>query len=139
MPITNYLTAALSWWDSPIAGGNDEGALAWYFGSTGVIYLLNPLTKAWTAHSGMTPGRVGIYHRVSAFSKKHQRLVYGGGATVPAHRPGSSTSWIETAKTVQIAVPDNRKLWAMQSARQYDRNARCSVSHRHVAWRKSGS
>ena len=115
MPITNYLTAALSWWDGPIAGGSEEGALAWYFGSTGVIYLLNPLTKAWTAHSGMTPGRVGIYHQVSAFSKKHQRLVYGGG------NGGSAPTRLidivdRNGKTVQISVPDNRKLWAMESA-----------------------
>lgn len=116
---TNTITGCVSWWEGNVVGGGAQGALVRLDHNVGVIELLDPLTKKWTQIPGMTPGRVGMAHAVSAFSKKYQLLVYGGGnggdTTNPRH-PWRPYPYIDGNGNQAIAqVPFNQLLWAMDA------------------------
>ncbi len=69
---------ALTWWDGAITGGNADGALVLYSGQVGGIYVCNTDTFTWSAQYGF-PAQSGYYHVVSAYSKIHNCMVFGGG------------------------------------------------------------
>ncbi len=69
---------SLTWWDGPIQGGGPNGALVLYSGQGGGIYVANPETWQWSGQFAF-PHQLGYYHVVSAYSKTHNCMVFGGG------------------------------------------------------------
>lgn len=116
---TNTITGCLSWWEGNVVGGGAQGALVRFDSNVGNIELLDPLTKKWTIITGMSPGRVGMAHAVSAFSKKYQLLAYGGGNggdTINPRHPWKTINIIDgNGNPATAQVPYNQLLWAMDA------------------------
>ena len=104
--LTQIIAASLTFWSSTLTGGGNAGALLVSEGNSGSIHILNLATMTWTTLRGMTPGRVGIYHNVAAYSEKKNVMVYGGGGG------GNAPT---AARTNGAVYPDNRKLWRLNA------------------------
>lgn len=85
------------WWDGAVAG--TQGLLAIYDSNYSRISLLNTTTKVYT-HIDVATNQGGYYHTVSAYSKVHNCLSFGGG------QPYSNDPQF---------VNDNRKLWKLNA------------------------
>src|SRR6185295_15047274 len=98
------IAGAGCWFDAPIGGGN--GALVFYSGNTGAVYLLNTATKVWTPVPNALPGQRGQYHNVCAYSKQFNCLVYGGGNMFAGGNPIDRQVWRMNADLTTKRLPD---------------------------------
>ena len=85
------------WWDGPVAGF-PSGCLVTFSSNPGLVSFFDMQAKMWAKQVQVSTGQNGYYHTVSAYSKRFNCLVFGGGA-------GYSNS--------VTFVPDNHKLWRM--------------------------
>ena len=105
--LSQVASVALAWWSGPYPGAGGHGVLTVYSGNAGTISAFDPTTNAWISNlDNMLPGQRGEYHVVSAYSSRHNCLVYGGGNLFQGKSPVDRQIWRMNADLSRTRMPD---------------------------------
>jgi len=105
--IAQIASVALAWWSGPYPGAGGHGVLTVYNGNEGTISAFDPTTGTWLPNLiDVLPGQKDHYHVVSAYSGRHNCLVYGGGNPVQGESPVDRQIWRLNADLSKTRMPD---------------------------------
>ena len=105
--VAEVATVALCWWSGPFPGAGGHGVLTVYSGSEATISVFDPTTGSWLPNVlGVLPGQRGYYHVVSAYSSRHNCLVYGGGNVFQGEGAVERQLWRLNADLSRTRMPD---------------------------------
>ena len=105
--ISQVASVALTWWSGAYPNAGGHGVLTVYNGNTATLSAFDPASGSWLADlTDVLPGQLGQYHVVSAYSARHNCLVYGGGNTSQGVNSVDRQIWRLNADLSKTRMPD---------------------------------